>query len=200
MRHIWAWGNVRCMVTLSVLELPVYREIILQHVSITFLCCHKKLNTMSNAALSSYESVSSHDDIIINSASLMTIDVSAEDKVNMISDDHSEHCNPFDSVMELTPYPYMPTPEELADYYQLEQSLGEDWSYRLACELSFDVVSMDDDDDSNNNDDDADSVTFLNHPHTEATTFVSFPEDVEVRTYTRRDNYFEFDDLVTPIK
>lgn len=149
---------------------------------------------MSNAALSSYESLSSH--IIINSSSLMTIDVSEEDKVNMILDDHSEHCTPSDSAMELTPYPYMPTPEELADYYQLEQSLGEDWSYRLACELSFDVVSMDDDDD-----DDADSVTFLNdyHPHTEAKLPFSLLEDIEVRTHTRRD-YFDADDLVTPVK
>ena len=142
----------------------------------------------TNAPFTSSTSLSSH------SASLATIDVSAEDKVNMIEvDDQSESCSTTsDCTMELTPYPYAPTSEEMADYYQLEQSLGEDWSFRLACELSCDTNSMDDEDD--------DSVTFFDdsHQHDGEKMSPQLPEDIEVRTYTRRENCIE--DAVNPVE
>jgi hypothetical protein len=154
---------------------------------------------MSNtiAAVPSFTSLSSRGEMIVHSASLAKIDVSAEDRVNMIEvDDNCENCSISESVMELTPYPYTPTSEEMADYYQLEQSLGENWSFRLACELSFETVSMDEDDDYMNDD----SVTFFDDSHQqyEETMSSPLPEDIEVRTYTRRDNCG--DDTVSPVE
>jgi hypothetical protein len=154
---------------------------------------------ISNGSLSSSKSLSSNEEMIAHSTSLATIDVSADERVNMIeADDISENCTRSASAMELTPYPYTPTSEELTDYYQLEQSLGEDWSYRLACELSCDAVSMDDDDDWKCSNDD--SVTFFDDSdhHDSANLTATLPEDIEVRAYTRRETCF--DDNVTPFE
>jgi hypothetical protein len=52
-----------------------------------------------------------------------------------------------DVEMELTPYPYTTTSEEIKDWHQLELSFGEDWSLRLACELSSSEMSIDSDSD-----------------------------------------------------
>ena len=159
----------------------------------------RNMNVTKKSLLSS-TSLSSHEEMIDHSTSLATIDVSADDKVNMIeADDGSENCTTGDvTAMELTPYPYTPTSEELADYYQLEQSLGEDWSFRLACELSCDAVSMDDDDDCDFGNDD--SVTFFDdsHDRDEESMTVSLPEDIEVLTYARRETFF--DESVAPIE
>lgn len=160
---------------------------------------HRNMNT-TNASLSSSTSPSYHETMIIHTTSLATIDVSAEDNVNMIeSDENTENCTTGTAAMELTPYPYTPTSEELADFYQLEQSLGEDWSFRLACELSCAAVSMDDDDDDCAYSRHDDSVTFFDeHQHFEENLTSALPEDIEVRTYVRRENLF--DDTVTPIE
>jgi hypothetical protein len=140
-------------------------------------------------------------EIIVSSPSLATIDLNQDDPVNMIElDDSSENCTADDAAMELTPYPYLPTSEELADYYQLERSLGEDWSLRLACELSSDAISMDDSDHEEFECESDDSVTFFddsNH-HINKKLTVTLPEDIEVRSYTRKETFF--DEAVTPIE
>jgi hypothetical protein len=87
------------------------------------------------------------DGITVPSTALGTHTVNTEGKVNLIeSDDKSQHFITSNVEMELIPYPYVPSSEEMSDYYQLEQSLGEDWSLRLACELSLDEISIDDND------------------------------------------------------
>lgn len=57
----------------------------------------------------------------------------------------SSHTADTEVEMEFTPYPYTTTIEELKDWQQLEFSFGEDWSLRLACELSSSEDSIDSD-------------------------------------------------------
>ena len=137
--------------------------------------------------------------IVVPSTSLAMTDVSPDDRVNMIeADDNSENCTTGDAAIELTPYPYSPTSEEVADYYQLEQSLGEDWSFRLACELSCDSVLMDDDDDDFQSLND-DSVMFIDDRlyHDKENISAALPEDIEVRAYMRRETFF--DETITSV-
>jgi hypothetical protein len=49
-------------------------------------------------------------------------------------------------MMELTPYPYATTSEEIEDWRQLEASLGEAWSLQVADEISCAEMSIDSDD------------------------------------------------------
>jgi hypothetical protein len=84
---------------------------------------------------------------------------------------------------QIIPYPYTPTTEELTDYYQLELSLGEDWSFRLACELSSEAMSTDYSDQSSDND----SVSFSDENMTKSDDLPTSPlllEDIEVCAYT----------------
>ena len=147
---------------------------------------HPPLLRNMNSSLPSSTSLSFREEMTVHSSSIATIDVSVEDRVNMIDlDDNSENCTVADSMMEeLTPYPYTPTSEEIADYYQLEQSLGENWSFRLACELSYETVSMDEDDDDDYKRANDDSVTFFDDSHQwyEENISAPLPEDIEVRT------------------
>ena len=73
------------------------------------------------------------------------------DEINVIESSSEQSCsnNDHHQSMELTPYPYTQTSQEINDYYQLEQSMGEDWSFQLACELSScDMSDVNDDTDS----------------------------------------------------
>jgi hypothetical protein len=161
---------------------------------------HQNMN-VTNKSISSSTSLSSHGEMIVHSTSLMTIDLSSDERVNMIeADDCSETCTTNDAAMELTPYPYSPTSEELADYYQLEQSLGEDWTLRLACELSYSAVSIDESDNDDFECVNDDSVTFFDDQHHHDTEHLTgtLPEDIEVRAYTRKEAFI--DRTFTPIE
>jgi hypothetical protein len=132
-------------------------------------------------------------------ASPGTTDAETNDDVNMIElDDNSENCavNVSDTALELTPYPYTPTSEEMMDYYQLEESLGEDWSFRVACGLTASAVSMDEDDDDFDTGSMNDSVSFFEDaiPSNEKLS-LSLPEDIEIRTYTRTSNFHDVAEL-----
>jgi hypothetical protein len=135
--------------------------------------------SVANDSLTSH---SSFDGICVQSSSLATIDVSKEDKVNLIeSDDNSQPFATTDYEMEMTPYPYVPSSEEMIDYYHLEESLGEDWSLRLACELSLNEMSMDDGESTD------ESLSFAGNDGDDKVS-PRRPEDIEFSTST--NNYF----------
>jgi hypothetical protein len=105
---------------------------------------------------------------------VMTAESSFVGETNVIEADYqSDHSN-----TELTPYPYATTSEEIKDYYQLEMSLGEDWSFRLARELSSCEMSIDGDC-AGSLDDDSFTPFFAVDEETSL-----LPEDIEIYSFT----------------
>lgn len=88
---------------------------------------------------------------------------------HFVPDDPSD-----DDSMDLAPYPFTTTYQELDDYHQLEHSLGPDWSSEVACSLwnfemricsdkaddASSVLSEDNDDASSLPSDDGDNDPF----------------------------------------
>jgi hypothetical protein len=136
--------------------------------------------TVSESSISSQSSI---DSIILHRNTPSTMEDSGQERLNMIEPDSNVEGV---STMELTPYPYNPTSEEIKDFHHLEVSLGEDWSYRLACELSSADMSLDGDGESLD-----DSVSFYDNNIGDSEGSQLLPEDIEICTYPQRDTFFD---------
>jgi hypothetical protein len=111
-----------------------------------------------------------------------------EDEFNRIEVDSSDESS---SAMELTPYPYFPTSEEIKDFHHLELFLGEDWSFRLACELSSGEMTVDGDDCGSA----CDSVSSYGDDSCELDSLLLLPEDIEICSHNHRGNFFDNVDI-----
>ena len=99
-----------------------------------------------------------------------TLECHEEAQINRIEMDCHDDSQ---SVEELIPYPYIQSSQELQDYHHLELSLGEDWSFRLAGELSCDDISID-----------CDSIAYDSSFHSNDCCDFDL-EDMEVCAYNR---------------
>jgi hypothetical protein len=122
------------------------------------------------------------EDAVTSKASTAEMCTNAPRQINRIEMDSSDEST---STVELTPYPYIPTSQELKDFRHLELSLGEDWSFRLACELSASDFTIDDDCDSA-----CDSVSFYGNDSCDFESASLLSEDMEVCAYNHPGNFF----------
>jgi hypothetical protein len=141
---------------------------------------------IDSSAIPEIKSTASFADMSINLP--QTAECQEEMEINQIEMDSSDERS---STVELTPYPYIPTSEEIKDFHHLELSLGEDWSFRLACELSAGEMTFDGDD----CDSACDSVSFYGNDSCEFDSSSLLPEDIEICTFNHRGNFFDDIDI-----